>query len=348
MHGHCQGYAVNPDEICAGFSYVGAGTGAFEHMTSLRRDTGETTRLDRSRVTPELRFLAWANPFAVMAHPVGRWLMRALTQLLPPLPVRGVSIEMIKSSPPLRIYRPKQRRTDAALLFIHGGGYVVGSARTSDVRCIDVCRELGMTVVSVDQRLSPEHPYPLPSDDCLAAWRWLQDNAASFGIDPARVAIGGVSSGGGLAAGLVLRIRDAGGVQPAAQWLLAPMLDDRTAARRELDGINHPVWSNRMNRMAWRNYLGEEPGGANVPAYAVPARRENLSGLPPTFISTSDIDLFHEENLRYAERLKQHGVAVTFDVTPGAPHGFDELARWSGITRAYMARTREWLGEAVG
>ncbi|CAN0487495.1 unnamed protein product, partial [Phaeothamnion confervicola] len=191
-------------------------------------------------------------------------------------------------------------------------------------------------------------PFPLPSDDCLAAWHWLQTSALSLGIEPTRVAIGGVSSGGGLAAGLVQRIHDAGGIQPVAQWLLAPMLDDRTAARRELDDIQHPVWTNRLNRAAWRSYLDQEPGGEDVPAYAAPARRENLSGLPPTFISVGDIDLLYEENRQYADRLKQHGVAVTFETIRGAPHGFEEIARRSKIAKAYLARARDWLGDAIG
>jgi acetyl esterase/lipase len=304
--------------------------------------------MDRSLVAAELRFLAWGNPLWLLEHAWGRLLLRGLTRLLPPLPIRGVTIEVIKGVPDLRIYRPRTRRTDAALLWIHGGGYVVGSPRTSDFRCGYICRELGMTVVAVGQRLSPEHPFPLPSDDCLAAWHWLQTSALSLGIDPARVAIGGVSSGGGLAAGLVQRIHDAGGIQPVAQCLLAPMLDDRTAARRELDDIRHPVWTNRMNRVAWRSYLNQEPGGEDVPAYAAPARRDDLSGLPPTFISVGDIDLFYEENRRYAERLRQHGISITFEIVRGAPHGFDELARRSKIAKAYLARARDWLRDAVG
>ena len=119
--------------------------------------------MDRSRVAPELRYLAWGNPLWLLEHGWGRRLVRGLTLLLPPLPIRGASIEVIKGAPGLRIYRPKTRRTDAALLWIHGGGYVIGSARTSDFRCGDSCRELGMTVVAVGQRLSPEHPFPLPS-----------------------------------------------------------------------------------------------------------------------------------------------------------------------------------------
>jgi acetyl esterase/lipase len=304
--------------------------------------------MDRSRVAAELRHLAWVNPLVVIEHAWGRRLLRGLAGLLPPLPVKGVTIEVIRGAPPLRIYHPKQRRTDAALLWIHGGGYVIGSPRTCDFRCGDMCREVGITIVAVGQRLSPEHAFPLPSDDCLAAWHWLQTKASSLGIDPAHIAIGGVSSGGGLAAGLVQRVHDAGGIQPIAQMLLAPLLDDRTAARRELDAIDHPVWNNRLNRLGWRSYLGQEPGGTDVPAYAAPARRDDLSGLPATLITTSDIDLLYEENQRYAERLKQHDVSVTLETVPGAPHGFEELARRSNMTRAYMAMVRDWLRDMVG
>jgi acetyl esterase/lipase len=317
-------------------------------MNSQPCDIRSPARMDPSRVAPQLRFLSWGNPLWLIEHAWGRRLLRGLTRLLPPLPIRGVTVEIIEGTPPLRIHRPKTRRTDAALLFIHGGGFVVGSPRTTDFRCGDVCRTLGMTVVAVGQRLAPEHPYPLPADDCHAAEASSQRQAASLGIDPNRIAIGGASSGGGLAAGLVQRIHDDGGIQPAAQWLLAPMLDDRTAARRELDGIGHPVWTNRLNRMAWRAYLGREPGAEDVPAYAAPARRDDLSGLPPAYISVGDIDLFYEESRRYAERLQQHGVAVTFEVIPGAPHGFDEIARWSAMARAFMQRSRAWLGRTVG
>lgn len=303
--------------------------------------------MDQSRVAPELRHLARGYPFSLLEYAWARSLSRGLVMLLPPLRMRGVSLEVIKGVPKLRIYRPETLRTDAGLLWIHGGGYVVGSARANDFSCGDICRKLGMIVVSIDYRLAPEHRFPVPADDCLAAWHWLQRSAASFGIDPHRVAIGGASAGGGLAAGLVQRIHDAGGVQPIAQWLLAPMLDDRTAARRELDEADHPVWNNRMNRAAWRAYLGKEPGAGDVPAYAAPARRDDLTGLPPTFIGAGDIDLFHEEARRYADSLKRQGVLVAFETVQGAPHGFEELARTSCIAEAYLARARDWLRGAV-
>ncbi len=125
------------------------------------------------------------------------------------------------------------------------------------------------------------------------------------------------------------------------------MLDDRTAARHDLDPVDHFVWTNRMNRVGWRAYLGVEPGADSVPAYAVPARRQDLRRLPPAWIGVGDIDLFYEEDRTCAERLRAAGVAVTFDVVPGAPHG---IASWAGdtsITREHIRRAQSWLGQTL-
>jgi acetyl esterase/lipase len=189
-------------------------------------------------------------------------------------------------------------------------------------------------VVSVAYRLAPEHPFPAALDDAHAAWQWLQGAAASLGVDPARVAVGGASAGGGLAACLAQRLRDEGRVQPAAQLLVYPMLDDRTAARRELDGAGHLVWHNRSNRAGWSAYLG---GAPEVPAYAVAARHGDLHGLPPAWIGVGDLDLFWSEDRAYAERLEAAGVAVEFLEIAGAPHGFDMMAPDVPLARAFAA-----------
>jgi len=231
----------------------------------------------------------------------------------------------------------------AALLWIHGGGFVIGRAAQNDRFCGAAARDLGIVVVSVEYRKAPEHRFPAGLDDCHAGWTWMQQQAAALGIDPARVAVGGESAGGGLAASLVQRLHDAGGTQPAAQWLFCPMLDDRTAARRELDDVGHFVWTNRLNRSGWRAYLGAEPGAATVPPYAVAARRDDLSGLPPAWIGVGDIDLFADEDRAYAERLRAVGVAATLDVVPGAPHGFEIWAPDSTLAREHVARAQAWL-----
>lgn len=224
---------------------------------------------------------------------------------------------------------------------------VIGSAAQDDAFCATTARELGIVVVSAEYRLAPKHPFPAALDDCLAAWNWFQNAAPRWQFDPQRIAVGGQSAGGGLAASLVQRLHDSGGVQPIAQWLFCPMLDDRTAARRELDAVAHKVWDNRHNRYGWRSFLNVEPGAEVVPAYAVPARRSDLRGLPPAWIGTGDIELFFEENRAYAERLSAAGVACTLDVVEGAYHGFESIARSARLTQDYLARARAWLAGRI-
>ena len=174
----------------------------------------------------------------------------------------------------VRLYRPAGGSgTGPGLLWIHGGGYMIGHAAQDDVLCRRYARELGATVVSVDYRLAPEHPYPAALEDCYSALTWL---AALPSVDPARVAIGGASAGGGLAAALGLLARDRGELAPAAQLLVYPMLDDRTVDREGLDNAGLRLWNQSSNKFGWSAYLGDAD-----PEVAVPARHEDLSGLPP-------------------------------------------------------------------
>jgi acetyl esterase/lipase len=248
----------------------------------------------------------------------------------------------------VRIYRPARASDAAAILWIHGGGFLVGSARQDDGRCLRYARELGVVVVSADYRLAPEHPFPAAINDCFAAWTWLQDSTATLGIDPRRTVVAGESAGGGLAACLVQRIRDARAVQPAAQLLLCPMLDDRTAARRDLDTIAHRVWDNCSNRVGWSSYLGREPGAPVVADYAVAARLAVFDGLPPTRIGVGDIDLFFEEDHLYCERLTAAGVPCEFDAVPMAPHGFETLVPRAQVSRDFERRNDDFIRRYLG
>lgn len=215
-----------------------------------------------------------------------------------------------------RLHR-SSRDVDPApvLLWLHGGGYTMGSARQEDVFCRQVSRRLGIAVAAVDYRLAPEHPYPKPLEDCYAALSWVSRQEWA---DPARIAIGGVSAGGGLAASLAQLVHDRGEMRLALQMLVHPMLDDRTGASPTPG--RRIMWSDSDNQIAWRWYLGDAD-----PHVAVPARRADLSGLPPAWIGVGTLDMFYGECLDYASRLRAAGVQCHEEIAVGAFHIFDLL-----------------------
>ena len=211
-----------------------------------------------------------------------------------------------------------------ALLWMHGGGYVIGSADWDDLVLKSIVSTVERAAVSVDYRLAPETPHPGPVEDCYAALRWVFTHAGELGIDPTRIAIGGAGAGGGLAAGLALLTRDRGEVPLVFQLLVYPMLDDRTVMMAEPHlSTGEFVWTPIENRFGWRALLGEEPGGPAVSPYAAAARAKHLEGLPPTFIDVGALDLFVEEDLEYARRLIYARVPTEFHISAGAFPGFD-------------------------
>jgi acetyl esterase/lipase len=234
------------------------------------------------------------------------------------------------------VYVPKDAsRPLPALVWIHGGGYVLGSPDADGLQMKSLVRQLGCVVVSVDYRLAPESPFPAGVEDCYAALRWTHAQAQELGVDRERVAIGGTSAGGGLAAALAVLARDRAELQVAFQVLLVPMLDDRTAVAAE----PHPftgefTWTPTNNLFGWTALLGRAPGGEGVSPYAAPARAESLAGLPPTYISTGALDLFLEEDMEYARRLMRAGVPTELHVYPGAYHGFSRAAD-ARVAKAY-------------
>jgi acetyl esterase/lipase len=301
-------------------------------------------KMELDQVAPELRGPMRMARAPGIEHRLVRRSLRALVALMPATKVEGVALERRRDAGAgVRVYRPAPVRSTGALFWIHGGGLVLGSAVFHDRWLGETARELGITIVSTEYRKAPEHPFPAALDDCHAGWTWVQRASAALRIDPANVVIGGESAGGGLAAALVQRLRDEGGVQPVGQLLFCPMLDDRTAARRELDAVGHFVWNNRQNRFGWRSYLGQEPGAGMVPPYAVPARREDLAGLPPAWIGHTTIELFCDEDAAYAQRLRAAGVPVEEDVVPDAPHGFETWAPDTAIARGHITRANAWL-----
>jgi len=256
--------------------------------------------------------------------------MRALERLQTFRIPDGVDVVALDDGAGVRLFRPAGMSTPSpALLWIHGGGYVFGRAAQDDGLCRRFCNALRITVASVEYRLAPENPYPASLDDCYTALAWL---AARPEVDASRVVIGGASAGGGLAAALALMARDRGELTPVLQLLTYPMLDDRSSSRTDLDPRRFRMWNQRGNAFGWASYLAEVD-----PAAAVPARREDLSGLPPAWIGVGTHDLFFEEDLAYAERLKAAGVPCDVEVVRGAFHGFDRIVPRAGVSKAFFS-----------
>ena len=251
----------------------------------------------------------------------------------------GVDVVDLPSGAGARLYRPTAAAAPtAALLWIHGGGYLLGSPEQDDALCRRYVQRLGIVVAAARYRLAPEHPYPIPLEDCYQVLTWL---AGLPGVDADRIAIGGASAGGGLAAALGFLARDRGEVSPVLQVLSYPMLDDRTVGP-ELDKPGFRLWNTRSNRFGWTSYLG----GAD-PAMAVPARRTDLAGLAPAWLGVGTLDLFCAEDLAYAARLNAAGVECEVHEVPGAFHGFDGLAPKAAVSQAYFDSTCASLRRAL-
>lgn len=234
----------------------------------------------------------------------------------------------------LRLYHPKSAQGLLPCLYwIHGGGMVVGATRYDDPDCSHYARELNCVVVSVEYRLAPEHPYPEGVEDCYQGLKWLAGAAASVGVDPARIAVGGRSGGGILAAATVLIARDRGGPAICYQLLIYPMLDDRNLTPSAVEFADVPSWGGRMNIAAWKAVLGARAGTADVPYHAAPARATDLSGLPPALMQVGELEVFRDECIDYASRLLKAGVPCELHVHPGCYHASDMFNPGAPSTR---------------
>jgi acetyl esterase len=243
----------------------------------------------------------------------------------------------------VRGYRGAQPEPAPVVVYCHAGGFALGNLDTDHRQCVELARRGRCTVVSVDYRLSPEHPYPAPLDDAVTALRWVADNATELGVDAARIAVAGSSAGATLAAGLALRAAD-GAVPPIVfQLLHQPVLDDRaTASKAEF--ATSPAFDGEAAELMWRYYLASDGSAA-----AVPARRSRFDGLPDTLITCAEIDPFRDEAIDYAQRLLRAGVGTELHVFPRACHGFDSLLPdWSASQRLFElqgdALRRVWDG----
>ncbi|BBY20290.1 alpha/beta hydrolase [Mycobacterium stomatepiae] len=287
---------------------------------------------------PDLRKVARLLPRGYALHR-GYKIQRAIMQVLGNAGrLRDVPVISVNEHVTVRMHRPAGLPERApALLWIHGGGTIMGTAAQDDKFCRKLSRLTGVAIAAVEHRLAPEHPYPAPLEDCYAALLWL---ARQPSVDPDRIAVGGASAGGNFAAALAQRAHDSGDIELSYQMLVYPMLDDRTGANR--DGPKRLMWTETDNQLAWQWYLD----GAD-PVEAAPGRRPDLSGLAPAWIGVGTLDLFHQECLDYGRRLREAGVPVHEEVAPGAFHAFDHIVDKAPISAKFFASQRDHLWAAL-
>ncbi|MCW8382472.1 alpha/beta hydrolase [Streptomyces justiciae] len=271
-----------------------------------------------------------------------------------PISTRDVTVPGPDDAPDVmvRVYTPAERdELLPGLLYIHGGGFIMGSVEQFDAQATRIAAEVGTVVVSVEYRLAPENPYPAGLEDCYAALTWTAKSATELGIDPDRLGIAGESAGGGLAAAVTLLARDRGGPALCFQYLGVPELDDRlqTPSMRDYDEV--PLWNSHASRISWDCYLGEgRRGTADVSPYAAPARAQDLTGLPPAFVTASQYDPFRDEDVDYAQRLAHADVPTELTLYPGVLHGgvIPESATGERVVTDTLAALRRGLGVQSG
>jgi acetyl esterase len=267
----------------------------------------------------------------------------AVTDVLVPAQPGGADV-------PVRVYRPEpaSRGDRGAVLFLHSGGFVVGSVAVADGWTRTMAAELDAVVVSVDYRLAPEHPYPAALEDAWTALEWMGKQVDELGIDPARIAVAGESAGAGLATALAMLVQDRGGPTICFQSLAIPALDDRLATPSMQQFVDTPMWNRPNAELSWRAYLRgvAAPGSPDVPDLAAPARRPDLRGLPPAFVSVAEFDPLRDEGVDYAMRLVRAGVPTELHLYPGTFHGSRSVEH-AGVSQRMTLDLLGTLGRAL-
>ncbi|MGP4052333.1 alpha/beta hydrolase [Streptomyces sp. 2A115] len=229
------------------------------------------------------------------------------------------------------------------LYYLHGGGMVMGHARQNLDYVLQLAKEVSAAVVSVEYRLAPEHPHPAALEDCLTALTWVTANALDLGVDPERIVLLGLSGGGALAGGLSLRLRDRLDPRPLGQMLVCPMLDDRNNTPSAAQLAHLGGWNPATNAAAWNHVLGDRCGTPAVPSYAAPARAEDVSGLPPTYLEVGAVEMLRDEVVTFATRIWEAGGDAELHVFPGGFHGFDFFVPTANLSRDARAARLNWL-----
>ena len=250
----------------------------------------------------------------------------------------------------LRVYRPKNNSQKLpAVFWIHGGGFCFGSVDGDDYLVRSMTREIGCVFVSVDYRLAPEHPYPTPLNDCYAGIEWLFSKADKLSVDSQRIAVGGISAGGGLAAGLALLIRDKGEFSICFQALLCPMIDSRNITNSSYLVTDPRIWNRDSNIIAWQHYMGttECLTSKAISKYAAPIFANDLHSLPSAYIAVGDVDLFLDEDINYSERLEAAGIGIQLEIFKGGFHAFEFLVPSAKISKLARATHSSAISAAL-
>ena len=238
----------------------------------------------------------------------------------------------------VRIYRPPNSGGELpAMLYIHGGGYVMGNPEISSEFYREIINRRPCVIIAPAYRKAYTKPFPGALDDCYDTLLWLKDNAAALSIAPDRIMVAGHSAGGGLTAAVTHKARDTGDIDIAFQMPIYPMIDDRQPddPDRAIDTFG---WDTKANRVGWNAYLMDlQREGAEIPAYAAPARNSDYRGFPPTITFVGTLEPFYWETVAYAEALKEAEVDVAFEVYEGCYHAFEMMIPGADISRAAQA-----------
>ena len=246
---------------------------------------------------------------------------------------------------PARLYVPKEPRQrdglSPALVFFHGGGWVIGDLDSHDVVCRQLAVEGALIVISIDYRLAPEHKFPAAAEDAVAATQWVAGNARELGIDASRLSIGGDSAGGNLTAVVALAARDAGGPALAGQVLIYPATDFAMTHGSHSEPETSVLLTHSVIRWFRDHYLNS---AADIHDWrASPARAQSLAGLPPAYVLTAGADPLRDEGDEYADRLRQAGVPVTTKHYPGQFHGFFTMGKLLAKANVAVGEIGAWL-----